>query len=122
MLKPVAAALAATAIASMAPAAADLENYFFCKANDGVSQADIVAFKTEYENAVIAAGFEGYNLKVIFPIYSEKRGDGAFYWYGSFKDFNQLQSVSEWFYASEWTARWPEVMTCGESSLWNAFD
>ena len=104
-----------------AGANADMENYFECTINDGKTRADIVAFKTEYEAAAKAAGLETYNLKVLFPIYADT-GNRSFFWYGSFKDFEDLARVSKWFRASDWPAKFQENMTCDGGSLWQAID
>ena len=109
-------------LAYIAPAQAQLENYFDCTLNDGKTTADLIRFKTEYEAAAIADGIEDYNLKVILPVYSENRKPGAFFWYGSFRDFEHLGTVSAWFNESDWPARFNTLMTCEGSSLWRAFD
>ena len=99
-----------------------LENYFQCRTNDGVTFADIVAFKNEYEAAVHEAGIEGYNLKVMFPVYNGKIGGGQFTWYGSFASHENWVEVIYWFRASEWPARFDEKMHCESSSLWQVDD
>ncbi len=103
-------------------ARADLENYFDCTMNEGKTRADIVAFKTEYEAAAKAADLETYNLKVLFPIYADTGRPNSFFWYGSFKDFADMQRVSTWFQASEWPAKFQENMSCNSGSLWRAMD
>ncbi len=105
-----------------ASAHANLENYFDCTMNDGKTRADIVAFKTEYEAAAQAAGLETYNLKVLFPIYADTGRPNSFFWYGSFKDFADMQRVSAWFEPSEWPAKFQEVMSCNSGSLWRVMD
>lgn len=99
-----------------------LENYFECKTNEGVTFANIVAFKNEYEASVQAAGFDGYNLKVMFPVYHSSIGSGQFTWYGSFADNKVWAEVGDWFNASEWPVRFNALMTCKSSSLWRAHD
>lgn len=107
---------------SGASAQANMENYFDCTINEGKTRADIVAFKVEYEAAVKAAGLETYNLKVLFPVYANTESSRSFFWYGSFKDFNDLAKVSDWFQSSDWPAKFQENMTCNSGSLWRAVD
>ena len=99
-----------------------VENYFECKTNKGVTFADVVAFKNEYEAAVQDAGIEGYNLKVMFPVYHSKIGSGQFTWYGSFANNQVWAEVTDWFNGSDWPPRFFALMTCESSSLWRAHD
>ena len=83
------------------PASAErLANYFVCTLKEGKSPQDLLAFKASYEEAVAAAGLEGYELRVHFPIY----------W------------VTTWFRQSEWPGKFRTLMTCADSSLWRVMD
>ena len=108
--------------AQSATAKTMLENHFQCKTIEGVTFADVVAFKNEYEAAVQAAGFDGYNLKVMFPVYHSQIGGGQFTWYGSFTSNKVWADVSDWFNSSEWPARFNAIVSCESSSLWRVDD
>ncbi|MCA1749434.1 MAG: hypothetical protein ABR601_07420 [Parasphingopyxis sp.] len=124
MQKTLVLALAATSQLAAPPAGATamLENYFECTTNEGVTFNDVVAFKNEYEAAVQAAGIEGYNLKVMFPVYDSQIGEGHFTWYGSFATNTVWAQAGDWFHSSEWPARFNAMMNCQSSSLWRADD
>jgi hypothetical protein len=99
-----------------------LANYFFCTLAEGRTPADLIAFKGEYEKAVAEAGLDGYELRVQFPLYADDIGEGKFVWDGSWADFEQMARISAWFEASEWPARFRELMSCERSSLWRVVD
>lgn len=106
------------------PAAAKpmLENYFECKTKDDVAISEVIAFKEDYEAAARAAGFDEYNVKVMFPIYHDKLGGGRFTWYGSYSNYGVWAEVNEWFGQSEWPARFYAIVECESSSFWRAID
>jgi hypothetical protein len=99
-----------------------LANYFLCTLAEGKTTADLVAFKGEYEKAVAAAGLKGYELRVQIPMYSDRIGTGKFVWDGSWADFEAMADIDAWFTASEWPARFAELMSCESSSLWRVIE
>lgn len=113
-------------VLGLAPeAAADgerLANYFVCRLNDGKTRGDLMAFKSSYEKAVADARLDGYELRLQFPIYWGQFDGETFVWEGSWKDFAAMSRISTWFRGSEWPAKFDELMTCKDSSLWNVID
>jgi hypothetical protein len=99
-----------------------LANYFVCHLAEGKTPADLIAFKASYEKAVADAGLDGYELRIQFPIYWGENDEGVFVWDGSWKDFAAMDRISKWFRASPWPAKFGEIMTCGESSLWRVIE
>lgn len=113
----------ALALCLAAPAQAErLANYFFCQLNEGRTVEELVAFKAEYEKAVAEAGLDGYELRLQFPMYNAEIGRSKFVWDGSWADFAQMARIDDWFRASEWPARFDQLMECERSSLWRVVD
>lgn len=95
-----------------------MENLFDCTLNEGKTPADLLRFRSEYDAAAKADGVEGYELRVMFPIYAATIGSGTFVWVGRFANVDVFAATSKWFRASEWPAKFDELMTCQTSSLW----
>lgn len=95
-----------------------MENLFDCTLKEGKTRSDLLKFRSEYEAAAKADGIEGYTLRVMFPIYAEAIGPGAFVWVGYFANVDVFAATSKWFQASDWPAAFDRLMTCEASSLW----
>ncbi len=110
------------AAAAQADDSVRLANYFVCTLEEGKTRADLMKFKVGYEEAVAAAGLDGYELRLQFPMYWGGADGDNFVWEGSWKDLQEMDRISKWFRQSEWPARFDELMACKNSSLWRVVD
>ena len=98
--------------------AVPFENYFDCTVKEGKTVADAVQFLRAYQDDVHKK-WDDYDLKILVPIYSESRAPGKIVWFGGF-DSADIEDIRVWFRASEWARKFPTVLSCGSSSLWEA--